>query len=90
LVFGALRGRRIIWITLRPPEYRAVQDRDSLFGRQFGRIRDVVQGPDGHLYFATSNRDGRGTPGEGDDLILRIVPVRGSLSYLPQSQVDSP
>ncbi|MCZ6867065.1 MAG: PQQ-dependent sugar dehydrogenase, partial [Chloroflexi bacterium] len=88
LVFGALRGRRIIWITLRPPEYRAVQDRDSLFGRQFGRIRDVVQGPDGYLYFATNNLDGRGTPGEGDDLILRIVPVRGSLSYLPQSQVD--
>ncbi|MEE8158306.1 MAG: PQQ-dependent sugar dehydrogenase [Dehalococcoidia bacterium] len=88
LVFGALRGRRIIWITLRPPEYRAVQDRGSLFGQQFGRIRDVVQGPDGYLYFATNNRDGRGTPGEGDDLILRIVPVRGSLSYLPQSQVD--
>ena len=28
---------------------------------QYGRIRDVVEAPDGALYFSTSNRDGRGT-----------------------------
>jgi glucose/arabinose dehydrogenase len=40
----------------------------------YGRLRDVVQGPDGALYFLTSNRDGRGRPQEGDDTIYRVVP----------------
>ena len=40
-----------------------------------GRVRDVVQGPDGLIYFSTSNRDGRGTAHKGDDHIYRIVPV---------------
>jgi len=38
----------------------------------FGRIRDVVVGPDDALYFLTSNRDGRGTPHTRDDKIYRI------------------
>jgi glucose/arabinose dehydrogenase len=39
----------------------------------FGRIRDVVEGPDGSLYVATSNRDGRAIPYPGDDKILRVM-----------------
>lgn len=41
---------------------------------KYGRLRDVVQGPDGALYFLSNNRDGRGTPKPGDDKIYRIVP----------------
>lgn len=41
---------------------------------QYGRLRDVVQGPDGALYLLTNNRDGRGRPREGDDKIYRITP----------------
>jgi len=41
---------------------------------KYGRLRDVVEGPDGALYFLTSNRDGRGSPGPGDDKIYRIAP----------------
>jgi quinoprotein glucose dehydrogenase len=40
----------------------------------YGRLRDVVQGPDGALYCLTNNRDGRGKPREGDDKIYRITP----------------
>jgi glucose/arabinose dehydrogenase len=43
------------------------------FLQGFGRIRDVVEGPDGYLYLATSNRDGRGIPAFDDDKILRIT-----------------
>jgi quinoprotein glucose dehydrogenase len=39
-----------------------------------GRIRAVGVGPDGKLYFATSNRDGRGSPRAGDDTIYRLEP----------------
>jgi len=43
---------------------------------KYGRIRDVVEGPDGALYFLTNNTDGRGTPGPGDDRIYRIIPKK--------------
>ncbi len=39
----------------------------------FGRIRDVVAGPDRALYFSTSNRDGRGTVRNGDDKVYKII-----------------
>ena len=38
----------------------------------FGRFRDVAEGPDGSLWVLTSNTDTYGTPGEGDDRILRV------------------
>ena len=41
---------------------------------KFGRLRDIVQGPEGALYFLTNNRDGRGNPRRGDDKIYRILP----------------
>lgn len=37
-----------------------------------GRLRDVVMGPDGHLYATTSNCDGRGDCPEDGDRILRF------------------
>lgn len=39
-----------------------------------GRIRDVIDGPDGALYVTTSNCDGRGDCGSQKDSVLRIVP----------------
>ena len=44
---------------------------------EFGRLRTVVEGPDGALYVLTNNRDGRGSPREGDDRVLRVVPPAG-------------
>ena len=46
---------------------------EKYFAGQFGRMRDVVQGPDGALYILTNNRDGRGNPRQGDDRILRLT-----------------
>lgn len=41
---------------------------------QVGRVRDVVESPDGFIYLSTSNRDGRGKPTDKDDVIYRLVP----------------
>src|SRR5687767_10600405 len=63
----------------RPPAPRRAHDRrarggseERLLVQRFGRLRDVVQGPDGWLYVVTSNRDGRGQPRPGDDKLLRL------------------
>jgi glucose/arabinose dehydrogenase len=68
--FGCLRGERLIRVTL---DGRRVLNQEDLI-KNYGRIRDVAEGPDGYLYFSTSNRDGRGKPAEDDDRILRLVP----------------
>ena len=72
---GALRGQSLLRVTLAAPGSDGVVAFERLYANQFGRIRDVGQGPDGYLYFATSNRDGRGQPAAEDDRILRIVPA---------------
>ena len=38
-----------------------------------GRIRDVLEGPDGSIYVITSNTDGKGFPDRLDDRLLRIL-----------------
>jgi glucose/arabinose dehydrogenase len=51
-------------------------DYSVFLSNEFGRIRDVVTGPDGMLYITTSNRDGRTTPGPDDDQVIRINPSK--------------
>lgn len=43
---------------------------------EFGRLREVIVGPDNMLYVTTSNQDGRGNPRQGDDKILQINPAK--------------
>jgi len=44
-------------------------------GRDLGRIRTVLEGPDDTLWVVTNNTDGRGSPRDGDDRIVS-VPLR--------------
>jgi glucose/arabinose dehydrogenase len=72
-LFAALRGEQLRRLVFREGHIVAEH---PLFRGRFGRLRTVVEGPDGALYALTSNRDGRGTPQAGDDRILRITPPR--------------
>jgi len=72
LFFGGLKGESL---------YEAILTDNKLtikdhFKKEFGRIRDVVLGPDNQLYITTSNRDGRGIPALPDDRIIRINPQK--------------
>lgn len=69
--FGCLRGAKIIRVIL---DGRKVLNQEDLLPASLGRIREMAEGPDGYIYFSTSNRDGRGTPAKDDDRIMRIVP----------------
>jgi aldose sugar dehydrogenase len=71
--FGNLKGEGLIRVKL---DARRVVDQERLLQGQYGRIREVAEGPDGAIYFSTSNRDGRGEPAPNDDRILRLIPVK--------------
>ena len=73
LFVAALRGERL-WRLELGPEGNVV-GQDQLLRDDFGRIRNVVQAPDGSLWVTTSNRDGRGEPAPQDDRILRLAPA---------------
>lgn len=66
---GALQGRCVYSVRLNAPD-RGRKRR--YFTGDYGRIRSVVAAPDGTLWFTTSNRDGRATPGPNDDKIVRV------------------
>lgn len=70
--FGCLRGEMLIRVAL---DGRRVLGQEGVV-KEYGRIREVAEGPDGYLYFSTSNKDGRGKPASDDDRIMRIVPVQ--------------
>ncbi len=72
--FGCLRSARIVRVVL---DGRKVISQENLLDGAYGRIREMEEGPDGYIYFSTSNRDGRGSPAKDDDRIMRMVPVEG-------------
>jgi glucose/arabinose dehydrogenase len=72
-LFTGLRGGSLYRLILDPDDPRKVLSFETLLAGQLGRLRDVVQGPDGALYILTSNRDGRGQPLADDDRLLRLV-----------------
>jgi len=65
---ASLRGERIWAIDPSGPSITAVP---ALVGT-YGRLRDVVPGPDGTVWILTNNTDGRGSPRTGDDRILQM------------------
>lgn len=73
LWLASLRGERLWRIDVRGG--RATDPTDFFVGK-YGRMRTVVLAPDGNLWVATSNRDGRGDPAPADDRILLVDPGR--------------
>lgn len=70
--FGCLRGNGIMRVVVDPANPKKVLSHQLMADIDFGRIREIAEGPDGAIYFSTSNKDGRGSPRTGDDKIYRI------------------
>ncbi len=76
LFAAALRGTRLWLVPLNGSGGTSGPATSELQGA-YGRIRTVGVGPDGYLWIATSNRDGRGTPISTDDRVVRFPPSTG-------------
>jgi glucose/arabinose dehydrogenase len=70
--FTNLRDQSLIRLVL---DGKRVVRQERLLRREFGRLRDIAEGPDGALYFLHFQPRPYGKPTPGDDRILRIVPV---------------
>ncbi len=70
--FTGLRGQSLYRVSIEG----ATPKLDSFLSSEYGRLRNVIVGPDGLLYISTSNRDGRGIPNGNDDQILRVNPSK--------------
>ncbi|MBX3099323.1 MAG: PQQ-dependent sugar dehydrogenase [Salinibacterium sp.] len=73
---ASLRGQRIWAID---PNGPSIVARPTLVAT-YGRLRDVIPGPDGTVWILTNNTDGRGDPRPGDDRIIQVptnVLIRG-------------
>ena len=66
LFVGGMAGQQLVRLTL---DDRGRVTHEETLLQQKGRIRDVRQGPDGHIYLVTDDREGAPTP------ILRLEPV---------------
>jgi glucose/arabinose dehydrogenase/cytochrome c5 len=83
LLVACLRGQQILRVQL---DGNKVIKQEVLFKNKFGRIRSLVTGPDGYIYFSTSMIDrpeGLGNPPY--DMILRLRPAAGKLNLPAES-----
>jgi glucose/arabinose dehydrogenase len=73
LLFAGLRGQTLYRLTLDPADPSKTMGLERLFAGQYGRLRDVAEGPDGAIYILTSNGDGRGNLPPDGDRVLRLT-----------------
>ena len=71
LLATSLAGSSLWRMTL-SADGKGVTSRERLLDGKYGRLRDVLVAPNGDVYICTSNRDGRGSPRDGDDRIIRL------------------
>jgi hypothetical protein len=71
ILVTSLKSSRLVSLKL-SDDGRSVEHETQYFQNWFGRLRDLCVSPNGDVYLAISNRDGRGTIRPGDDRIVKI------------------
>jgi len=72
LLVTSLKAGKVVALKLHE-DGRSVVQEEVFFENWWGRLRDICISPDGRIFIAVSNRDGRGTVHPGDDRIIEIV-----------------
>ena len=72
-VFTGLRGQALYRAVFDSADPSKIQTVERFLYQKFGRLRNVVEAPDGKLYVAVSNQDGRGDPSSTDDRIVALT-----------------
>ncbi len=73
LLVASLGARHLHRVEFDAQQPRRVARHEVYLRDTYGRLREALMGPDGHLYVTTSNCDGRGGCDARKDLILRIA-----------------
>jgi len=86
LLVTSLKASRLTVLQLNETGTSILKTTD-FYTNSFGRLRDVCISPDGKVYIAVSNRDGRGSPKADDDKIVEIAPVSTNISETSKENV---
>ena len=73
VLVAGLRGERLWIYDTKTPSVEPW----AVYSGEFGRLRDVIAGPDDTFWVLTSNTDGRGSPGADDDRLLQLTLPEG-------------
>jgi len=76
LLVAALKGQGIFELTIDQTNPTKISGFKKNKDIAVGRIREIIQAPDGLIYIATSNQDGRGKKRSGDDTIYKLTPKK--------------
>lgn len=74
LLFAGLNGQTLYRMTINPKDPGKMTFFEELFQEDLGRLREIVQGPDGTLWLVTANSDAGGTPPPNGDRLLVVKP----------------
>ena len=72
LFIAGLAGQQLRRVRFNPSDPTRVESTESLLASEYGRLSDVIVGPDGAIYLATSNR-GLTSAVADDDRLLRLT-----------------
>ncbi|MCC8423940.1 PQQ-dependent sugar dehydrogenase [Mucilaginibacter sp. UR6-11] len=87
LLVACLRGESILKVTL---DHDKIINQEVLLKKQYGRIRSLVTGPDGYIYFSTSQVDpAEGQPRPDYDMILRMRPSGSKGNLLSTQKIEA-
>ncbi|MBT1706088.1 PQQ-dependent sugar dehydrogenase [Chryseosolibacter indicus] len=73
LLFTGLRGEALYRAVFNASDPSKIDTVERYLYQKLGRLRNVTEGPDGRIYIAVSNQDGRGDPLSIDDRIVVLT-----------------
>lgn len=75
-LFTGLRGQALYRAVFDPADPTKITNVERFLHERFGRLRNVMEGPDGRIYIAVSNQDGRGEAEFDKDRIIVLSQER--------------